>query len=451
MQVQVWNERVQLDHVPQHVVGFDLEMANSFQRRKGVVCMIGMGTYDAAQGQARTVIGSITDAEEEGQLIAWFLEELEGFAKEHETPHLLSFSGLDNDVPWINERLVRLSIVDPEQSILCRYGHIDLKREFYRRTHNHKISLKKLEEIFGIERTSEMTSKKVSFLLTNVLEGRHAERVIPPRIMEYLRQDVHHMLLILDQWASHPLDGHRMTDIEYLGLLNSLANQTQKLLASRRFQRDFRTSLPAFRTFAEELRRQYDRVLIDESFESFALPHLPEADGKHLDMARLQKKYQHLLEIPVRDKRTGKVRLRHTLDRPKGALAVVRHEGKLLMMRRAEHLERAAGLWGLPGGAFEAGETPAEAATRELWEELNLEGHATRILGSSTSFSGHFQLFWVEVDVPNITTLRPNADEVADVRWVLPHEVPRLDPLIPGAEDGIREFLGGIWAAKRRR
>ncbi|MCQ4158793.1 NUDIX hydrolase [Roseomonas sp. GC11] len=56
--------------------------------------------------------------------------------------------------------------------------------------------------------------------------------------------------------------------------------------------------------------------------------------------------------------------------------AVVEAEGKLLLCRRA--IAPRAGFWTLPAGYMELGETVAEAAQREAWEEararITLEG-----------------------------------------------------------------------------
>ncbi|MEM9637476.1 MAG: NUDIX hydrolase [Pseudomonadota bacterium] len=54
------------------------------------------------------------------------------------------------------------------------------------------------------------------------------------------------------------------------------------------------------------------------------------------------------------------------------ALAVVPHDGKLLLVRRRN--EPDAGLWGYPGGKVDPGETVLCAAARELLEETTLIG-----------------------------------------------------------------------------
>ncbi|QBJ97741.1 (deoxy)nucleoside triphosphate pyrophosphohydrolase [Rhodococcus sp. ABRD24] len=53
------------------------------------------------------------------------------------------------------------------------------------------------------------------------------------------------------------------------------------------------------------------------------------------------------------------------------AAAVIR-DGRLLLAQRTRPPE-LAGLWELPGGKVEPGETPAEALRRELREELGVE------------------------------------------------------------------------------
>ncbi|WP_407569006.1 NUDIX hydrolase N-terminal domain-containing protein [Deinococcus altitudinis] len=59
-----------------------------------------------------------------------------------------------------------------------------------------------------------------------------------------------------------------------------------------------------------------------------------------------------------------------------GADAVVIREGRVLLIRR-----RDSGLWALPGGLVDVGDTLAGAAVRELQEETGLVGRAERYLG----------------------------------------------------------------------
>jgi 8-oxo-dGTP diphosphatase len=51
---------------------------------------------------------------------------------------------------------------------------------------------------------------------------------------------------------------------------------------------------------------------------------------------------------------------------------LVDRNGALLLQLRDDKAPYYPNVWGLPGGAIEDGETPMEAAVRELWEETRL-------------------------------------------------------------------------------
>ncbi len=64
------------------------------------------------------------------------------------------------------------------------------------------------------------------------------------------------------------------------------------------------------------------------------------------------------------------------LQLPSACVAIRDADARVLL---AHHVE--TDLWGLPGGTIEPGETPADAAVREAWEETGLVVRLTRLVG----------------------------------------------------------------------
>lgn len=59
-----------------------------------------------------------------------------------------------------------------------------------------------------------------------------------------------------------------------------------------------------------------------------------------------------------------------------GDAAVINDNGQMLLIQRADN-----GLWAMPGGAFEVGETPAEGAVREAFEETGVRCKPVALVG----------------------------------------------------------------------
>lgn len=128
-------------------------------------------------------------------------------------------------------------------------------------------------------------------------------------------------------------------------------------------------------------------------------------------------------------------RLALDLDgRRHAAVAVVvvdSHAGgpAVLLTRRAARMRTHAGQWALPGGRIDEGETPIDAARRELHEELDLHLSTPAVLGLLDDYptrSGYVitpVVLWGGAD-PAMT---PQPDEVASVHRIGFHELCRPD------------------------
>lgn len=81
--------------------------------------------------------------------------------------------------------------------------------------------------------------------------------------------------------------------------------------------------------------------------------------------------------------------MRQTTLLPRNTLAaaVVLHDDRVLVVRRSRREEFLPGVWGIPCGKLNPGETPSAGALRELKEEAGLAGEIRRFAGKSTFVS----------------------------------------------------------------
>jgi ADP-ribose pyrophosphatase YjhB (NUDIX family) len=110
-------------------------------------------------------------------------------------------------------------------------------------------------------------------------------------------------------------------------------------------------------------------------------------------------------------------------------------DGQVLLVRG-----RDDGLWTLPGGWAEVGESPRVAVEKELAEESGYRGRATKLVGIYEQdvrdrprwpFYGWKLVFLCELvaDAPSA----PQASEITDVAFFAPDELPELSRRTPPA------------------
>ncbi len=113
--------------------------------------------------------------------------------------------------------------------------------------------------------------------------------------------------------------------------------------------------------------------------------------------------------------------------------AIARRDDELLLVRRGTDPGR--GLWSVPGGRVEAGETLAEAVVRELREETGLQGTCGAFVGwvERIGIDYHFVILDFEVEVAGDPIA---GDDAAEARWVA---ISSLDD--HALVDGLADFL----------
>ena len=119
--------------------------------------------------------------------------------------------------------------------------------------------------------------------------------------------------------------------------------------------------------------------------------------------------------------------------------ALIRDSGGRLLLIQRGH-DPGAGLWSLPGGRIEPGETDQQAVVREIAEETGLTVVCGRLAGTARLPGLGSDIVVVRDYLAEVVGGRLTAgDDAVQARWVDEAELARL-PLTPGLLDFLREW-----------
>ncbi|MGQ4512431.1 NUDIX domain-containing protein [Streptomyces sp. DW26H14] len=130
---------------------------------------------------------------------------------------------------------------------------------------------------------------------------------------------------------------------------------------------------------------------------------------------------------------------------PAASAVVIDSRQRLLLQRRSDN-----GMWALPGGAMEIGETLPDCAVRETREETGIDVEIVGLVGTYTNPRHVFSYDDGEVrqEFSVCFLARPVGGRVAvssestDVRWFAPSDVAEL-PMVPSIRKRVTDYLSG--------
>lgn len=125
----------------------------------------------------------------------------------------------------------------------------------------------------------------------------------------------------------------------------------------------------------------------------------------------------------------------------RGAVAVIVRQGRLLVIRRSEHVV-APLAYCFPGGGLEGDEDESTALVREIHEELSAIVRPVERLWQSVTPWGVALAWWL-AELPAEAMIVPNPAEVACVHWLAVGEMAALDELLSSNRDFLAALARG--------
>lgn len=114
-----------------------------------------------------------------------------------------------------------------------------------------------------------------------------------------------------------------------------------------------------------------------------------------------------------------------------GVGAVIINDGKVLLVQRGN--APGKGLWAIPGGSVELGETLQAAAEREILEETGVviragePIHAFDLIENNESGILKFHYVIIDLRAEYISGVPIAADDAEDARWLAPEDLENLN------------------------
>ena len=115
-----------------------------------------------------------------------------------------------------------------------------------------------------------------------------------------------------------------------------------------------------------------------------------------------------------------------------GAICIIERTDGALLLVRLSYRDR----WGLPGGLLQRGETTAEAARREVAEEVGVMVRLVRephVVVDATAQRVDVIFRAVLAEGVDADSARPMSPEISEVGWFLPSSLPELQAEASGA------------------
>jgi 8-oxo-dGTP diphosphatase len=125
------------------------------------------------------------------------------------------------------------------------------------------------------------------------------------------------------------------------------------------------------------------------------------------------------------------------IDPKIAACTITEIDGRIVMLKRA--IPPGVGLWVIPGGFVDVGETVEEAAIRETWEEVGLKVEIGSLIGVYSYPKSSVAIVVYQADV--LEGIPEALDESLEVGLFVPEDIPWLDIAFRSTEDSLRDYL----------
>ncbi len=112
-------------------------------------------------------------------------------------------------------------------------------------------------------------------------------------------------------------------------------------------------------------------------------------------------------------------------------------DGRVVLVRRA--IDPGRGLWVIPGGYMDLGETVEQAAVRETLEEVNLHVRLTGLVGVYSYGTPVVVIVYACEVVGGELQIDEESEEV---QTFAPEEIPWKELAFPSTRDALRDYFG---------
>ena len=126
----------------------------------------------------------------------------------------------------------------------------------------------------------------------------------------------------------------------------------------------------------------------------------------------------------------------------KSATVACINDNNILLLRRGPTAKWKAGMYCLPGGKLEKGETLKDGGLRELFEETNIVTYRDSLTPITIEYENGYSkiVFVTNLDHRNVTLNWEHDDYI----WITAGEMV-LHPLVPGLATTIKTLVGHGW------